>query len=241
MKDMNAEAGSRPDQHFSEEDWVDFARAQGNLEQRARVVRHLEAGCPRCAQTLRIWAAVLSVAEQKASCPPPEQTIANLKKQFARQKPKGLRERLASEVALVFDSFRQPLPAGVRASGLLPPRYLLYKAGRYAIRVRVEPTAASNNCTIVGQILDEQEPTRALRDIAVLAMKGTRTLGRTLTNQLGEFQLEPDAAGSLQLSVGVPEIGTFTVEPPRWTEKPARQTRRRATGKPAQGGKARPR
>ena len=30
---MNAAAGSPPDDHFSEEDWVDFAREQGDLEQ----------------------------------------------------------------------------------------------------------------------------------------------------------------------------------------------------------------
>jgi hypothetical protein len=229
-------AGQRKEDHFTEEDWVDFARRQGDLEQRARVAQHLEAGCPRCAQTLRIWTAVLSVAEQKASYPPPEQAILHVKKQFARKKPLGLKERVASQVALVFDSFRQPLPAGVRATGLLPPRYLLYKAGRYAIRVRVEP-AARDSWSIVGQILDEQEPTRSLRDIAVLAVKGPRTLGRTLTNQLGEFHLEPDAVDSLQLSVGVPEIGTFTVEPPRWTETPARETGRTVTGRAGQGRK----
>jgi hypothetical protein len=236
---MNAE--SRREEHFSEEDWVDFAREQGDLDQRARVARHLEAGCPRCAQTLRIWTAVLSVAEQEASYPPPEQAILHVKKQFAGQKPKGFRERVATQVALVFDSFRQPLPAGVRATALLPPRYLLYKAGRYAIRVRIEPSATTDSWSIVGQILDEQEPTRILRDIAVLAMKGTRTLGRTLTNQLGEFHLEPDAADSLQLSVGVPEIGTFTVEPPRWSEKTARQAGGTTAGRAGRGRKGQPR
>jgi hypothetical protein len=34
-----------------------------------------------------------------------------------------------------------------------------------------------------------------------------------LTNHLGEFVLEPDAAENLRLCVGVAEIGTFTVEP----------------------------
>src|SRR5207245_5039580 len=106
----------------------------------------------------------------------------------ALQSRQPLGERIASQVALVFDSSRQPLPAGVHATGLLP-RYLLYKAGRYAIRVQVEPAATPDTWSIMGQILDEQEPARVLRDIAVLAMEGNRTLSRTLTNQLGEFHL----------------------------------------------------
>ena len=47
----------------------------------------------------------------------------------------------------------------------------------------------------------------------MLALKGGKTLDRTLTNHLGEFVLEPDAAEDLRLCVGVAEIGTFTVEP----------------------------
>ena len=68
---------------------------------------------------------------------------------------------------------------------------------------------------IIGQILDDQEPAAALQDIAVLAQRGSQTLDRTLTNHLGEFVLEPDAAENLQLCVGVAEIGTFTVQPKR--------------------------
>ena len=129
-------------------------------------------------------------------------------------------ERAVRGAALIFDSFRQPLPAGMRAGRLsLSSRQLLYKAGRYTIRVQVEPAAAWHRCCIVGQILDAEDPTAVLRDIAVLAMKGTKTLDRTLTNQLGEFELEPSAVGNLQLSVSVPEIGTFSVPSPHWTMK----------------------
>ena len=143
-------------------------------------------------------------------------------------------------MALVFDSFRQPELAGVRSTGALP-RQLLYKAGRYTIKVQVEPGAASDRLCIVGQILDEQDPAAVLRDIAVSAMKGTRTLGRTHTNRMGEFHLEPDATEKLQLSVDVPEIGTFTVESPRSAEKRPTGAGGKATGGPGRGKRARPR
>ncbi|HEY3119374.1 MAG TPA: hypothetical protein VGL15_02035 [Vicinamibacteria bacterium] len=230
MADSDARAPK--DEHFSEEDWVDFARQRGDPDHRAGVARHLETGCPQCAQTLRVWGAMLSVAEQEAAYTPPEQAILQAKRLFSIDQPKGLRERAAAHIAVVFDSFRQPLPAGVRAAGTLP-RYLLYKAGRYAIRVQVDPADASRSWSIVGQILDELEPTRALRDIAVRAMQGARTLDRTLTNQLGEFHLEPRATDTFQLSFGVPEIGTFTVQPPVSAEKAARG----AAGRTAEGGR----
>jgi hypothetical protein len=89
------------------------------------------------------------------------------------------------------------------------------------IRLQLERKGDPERISIVGQLLDEGQPDKALRDVAVLVSKGERALDRTLTNYLGEFTLEPNAAGTLRLSVGVPEIGTFTVQPPRGTEKDA--------------------
>ena len=233
---IDTEAGSMAE-HFTEDDWTSFARGQGDLRHRGQVAQHLEAGCPQCEQTLRLWFVLLSVAEQEAAEAPPSPK--------ARHQPSAgsrLAERFAARVALVFDSFRQPALAlsGVRASGP-SPRQLLYKAGRYTIKVQVEPGSASDRMYIVGQILDEVDPTAALRDVAVSALQGARTLGRTRTNRLGEFHLEPDATDKLQLSVDVPEIGTFTVESPRLAEKPSRGGPDKAAGGPGRGKKARPR
>ena len=47
---------------------------------------------------------------------------------------------MARKASLVFDSFRQPTPAGVRVVGP-SARRLLYKAGRYLVMVRLEPGA----------------------------------------------------------------------------------------------------
>jgi len=223
-------------EHFTEDDWTSFARGQGDLMHRSRVAQHLEAGCPQCDQTLRLWSVLLSLAEQQAGEAPPLS-------EARRPSPAGrLADRVAARVALVFDSLRQPTLAlaGVR-SGAPSPRQLLYKAGRYTIRVQIEPGSASDRMFIVGQILDEKDPSAALRDVAVRALQGTRTLDRTHTNRLGEFHLEPDATDKLQLSVDVPEIGTFTVESPRPAETRSRGSVDRAAGGPGRGKKARPR
>jgi hypothetical protein len=154
---------------------------------------------------------VLDVADQEGQYSPPPAALRQLTGEFALRRPKRLLER----AALVFDSFRQPQLAGVRSAGL-GPRQLVYSVGRYTVRLRVEPSGSPERLTIVGQILDAHDPPTELRDIAVLALKGNKTLDRTLTNYLGEFVLEPDAAENLRLSVGLAPIGTFAVQATRW-------------------------
>ncbi len=199
--------------HFSEEDLVDHARQQGSVEQRARLARHLESGCERCGPTLHFWQGVIGLAGQEASYRPPEGVVGQALAEFAFRRPEGLLGRVTRSASLVFDSFRQPLPAGVRTAGL-SPRQLLYKAGRYLIMLRVEPAAGSDRLSVVGQILDEANPKTGLEDLAVLALTGDETVERTLTNSMGEFQLEPNPAWNLRISVGVPEIGSVNVPLP---------------------------
>jgi len=209
----DTDARIRKQDHGSEEEWVDFVRQQAEPAKRARLERHLETGCSRCARTLRLWRAVLDVAEEEGAYRPPDEALRQIRAAFSFRRPPSLLAKMAERAALVFDSFREPQPAGVRAAGLAP-RQLLYKAGRYTIRLRLEPAEDAERLSIVGQILDAQDPPSALQDIAVLALKGSKTLDRTLTNHLGEFVLEPDAAENLRLCVGVAEIGTFTVQSP---------------------------
>jgi len=209
----DTDARTRNPEHGSEEDWVDFAHQQAEPGKRARLEQHLEKGCPRCTRTLRLWKAVLDVADQESQYRPPPEALRQLAGQFALRRP----QRLLDRAALVFDSFRQPQPAGVRSAGP-GPRQLVYSVGRYTIRLRVEPSARAERLSIVGQILDEQDPPTALQGIAVLALKGSNTLDRTLTNHLGEFVLEPDAAENLRLHVGLAQIGTFTVQTPAYAE-----------------------
>lgn len=205
-------APTRLGEHFTEEDWFDFAHQQAAPSLRASLERHLEKGCSRCSQTVRLWSVVLDVADRQAAYRPPDEALRQLRGLFALRRPKGLLERVAAKAALVFDSFREPQAIGVRAAGP-SPRQLLYKAGRYAIRLRLETAPDSERLSIVGQLVNEHQSPAAVQDIAVLALKGRKTLDRTLTNHLGEFVLEPDAAENLRLCVGVAEIGTFTVEP----------------------------
>src|SRR5258707_12424035 len=88
-----------PHEHFREEDWLDFAREVGDREHRARVAQHLEAGCSECEETFRLWAAVLSVAEQATQGGPPELVLGRIKERFSLQRPKKFGEANAAQAA----------------------------------------------------------------------------------------------------------------------------------------------
>jgi hypothetical protein len=195
--------------HFSEEDWLDFARDQA-IDRRTSLAQHLASGCSRCAATLRFWRSVLARAGSEATYAPPDFAVRQARASFALSRPKGLFARAADAASLVFDSFRQPQPAGVRAAGP-SPRQMLYQAGPYVVRLRVDPGTDSDRLSVVGQVVDDADPTRDLQDLAVLVLSGKQTVDRTLTNRLGEFQLEPEPADNLRLSVGVPDRGPLTV------------------------------
>ena len=204
MGEREPQAGRR---HFSEEEWLDLARGQAG-DKDALLTGHL-AACPPCADIFRFWQSVVELTGREARFAPPDSAVRLARARFAYARPKGFAARAAEAAALVFDSFRQPLAAGVRASGP-SPRQMLYKAGTYVVRLRVEP-ADENRLSIVGQVVDDGEPGRELRDLAVLVLNGKETVDRTLTNHLGEFALDPEPADNLRLSVGVPDRNPLTV------------------------------
>src|SRR5258707_5912181 len=102
----------RKNAHSKKEHWSDFARQQGGPAVPARLEQHLEKGCSRCTQTVRLWRAVHGVADQQAAYRPPDETLRQLKCDFALLRPKRLLARVAEQAALVFDRFRQPQPNG---------------------------------------------------------------------------------------------------------------------------------
>ena len=186
MADTDARTRNR--EHFTEEDWFDFAHQQASPSVRASLERHLEKGCSRCTQTVRLWRAVFDVADQEAAYRPPDEALRQLKGDFALRRPKGLLERVAEQAALVFDSFRQPQPMGVRGAGP-SPRQLLYKAGRYAIRLRLESAADTER--VDRDSSSTSTVTRSRRTSRCSPEGWEAWTDKTNTR---EFVLEPDAA-----------------------------------------------
>ena len=104
---------------------------------------------------------------------------------------------------MIFDSFRYPLPAGVR--GLSPgARQIAYQYKQSIIDVSVDFGEGPGRISLTGQVLDGEKKGRN-DGLSVLLVDSTRTLVRTATNQFGEFQMEFDSADDLNLEVRLGE------------------------------------
>ena len=204
-------ASFRTNRHAAEEEWLDFARGLGEGPRRSELSAHLAAGCKRCAATLDLWRSAASAARRDRDFSPPDALVRQVKGAFALHRPKPQASWVAT---LVFDSFRDAAPSAVRATAP-GPRQLFYRAGRYVIRLRAEGEPDSGRLLLLGQVIDEEAPGTFLRGVTVMAFTGDEAIDRTLTNALGEFELESaPGAAPVRLAIGLAGESFLTVAVP---------------------------
>src|SRR5687768_4380964 len=137
------DSAARTGGHFSEEAWLDFARGQA-AQAKGAMERHLAAPCLRCAESLRLWRAVVDHAAALAADLPPDAAVRAVKASFAAHRPAPAPSRAARAAALVFDSLLQPALAGVRAAGT-PARQMMYRFGPYLVRISLEKAPGADH------------------------------------------------------------------------------------------------
>lgn len=150
---------------------------------------HLDSGCKECRDAVRIWSRVLDLAQKDCGYQPPSIPVRFVKSYFELSGVGKGHSRAAKVAHLVFDTFRQPLPAGVR-SLQDTPRHLVYKAGALLIDMRFEPEGPKAPAYLAGQVVDRTNPTRGITDASVSIRSGAENVTQTKTNEFGEFQLE---------------------------------------------------
>jgi len=112
-------------------------------------------------------------------------------------------QRVTRVARLIFDNFRQPLPAGVRA---LEPRErrLVYENGAISIDVSFELKMDPPLIQLVGQILDSANPDHRMAGIPVVVQGAKGPIASAMTNEFGEFQfafdVEPNVIVELETS-----------------------------------------
>ena len=107
---------------------------------------------------------------------------------------------------LLYDSFREPLPAGLRTQQRLSRQYL-YQAGDYSLDVRLENERGSPRVALVGQIQNRKQPGKRLGSVPVQLLSGKQVLAQATSNSLGEFQMEYEPSKHLWLYVPVRQAG----------------------------------
>ena len=217
--------------HAGDAEWLDYARGLGDADRRHALAAHVEAGCARCTASLRVWEAAVGAAARDRGYAPPDSLLRQAKGAFALSRPSTRRELAAS---LVFDSFLAPVAAGVRSASA-GPRLLLYKAGRYEVRLRAESVPGAGRVSLVGQVVDEENPDAFLENMTVMVYDGQRSIDRTTTNRLGEFAFDFEGATpAYQIAIGVPDERFLTVALPI-TRAEATDLRRREAAQSKRG------
>jgi hypothetical protein len=201
--------------HFTMEQLADFARKVGTENQRRAMEGHLGA-CKKCAKAADTWRRVSEAAHRLPALEPPDGAVRTAKALYSMRKPEK-KSLLKTRVAeLLFDSFRAPLPAGVRSS-TMAPRQLLFGSGDYRVDLRIEPQDDVDLVSLLGQVLHTTDSSRNLGSVQVALIQGRKVLARSQTNQFGEFQLQCDLTPRLELRVTLPDslVSIPLIEPAR--------------------------
>jgi hypothetical protein len=175
--------------HYSLNEWADYIRGVTPEEERRQLQRHLESGCEKCRKLEGIWRAALKLAQKEINYQPPDRGVQFVKSLFVVVSPGGKLSPAAKLAQPIFDSFRQPLPAGVRSTQG-SPRHLVYRSGAFLVDVRLEAAYQGSPARLAGQILDHANPGRAMKDVSISLRSGPQEIASVTTNQFGEFRLE---------------------------------------------------
>lgn len=189
--------------HYKLESWADFVHGLVEASQRPAMEQHL-AGCTRCARQVRFLAKLVRVAAAEAKLEVPDYAFRQAKAIFALQQPEKVHILPRILAKLVYDSFREPLPAGIRSAHRIS-RQAMYEAGDYCVDLRMEHEHGSSSVLLVGQVANRKDPGRSMANVPVVLMSGKSLLVRTTSNEFGEFQMEYEPAKHLKLLVPVRE------------------------------------
>jgi hypothetical protein len=187
--------------HFDINDWADYVRQVGDVTKREGMTEHLRT-CHKCEQTVAFLRKVVAVTAADTRSVP-DQLVRNAKAMFAMAQPQKLSH--SSIIAnLIFDSFRQPLPEGVRGQQRVT-RQAMYEAGDYCVDLRMEHERGGALVTLIGQVASRKNPGLGVSGTPVMLMSGQDVVARASCNQYGEFQMEYRPQQHIRLQVPVAE------------------------------------
>jgi len=190
--------------HFSERPWADFVRGISGPEISGDMRAHLAEGCTKCKTALDAWSRVRRLASEEAAYAPPENLVRLVKLGFASKpahQPRTSTLENWTLANLVFDSFAQPLPAGVR-SAALSAWQVVYEAEGLTVDLRFGHRAQSKTVHLVGQVFDKRAVRVWQSDATIeLSTEHGQLVATTAVNAMGEFHIEFKPQDQLWLSV----------------------------------------
>jgi hypothetical protein len=183
-------------EHFSERPWADFVRGISGPEISKDIRTHLAADCSKCKTALDAWSRVRRLASAEDAYAPPENLVRLVKLGFASRpahQPRTSTLENWTLANLVFDSFAQPLPAGVR-SAALSAWQVVYESEGLTVDLRFGHRGQSKTVHLVGQVFDKRA-VRVWQSNATIQLSTEQgeLVATTAVNAMGEFHIEFEA------------------------------------------------
>lgn len=184
-------------EHFSNSEWVDLVRGITTGASAAAMQSHVQDGCPECVEAHRAWNELASFTSRERQADPPEASVRVAKAYMATHYvsiPDARPERRwvpSIVAALVFDSLREALPAGVR-SGAPLARHLMYRANAFIVDLQISGDHRSGQLVLAGQIVAATSSAFPDEKLVVSVAGAGRQLATVYPNRFGEFEYEID-------------------------------------------------
>ena len=186
--------------HHGLAQWVDFARGVTPEPEASMMREHLAAGCPECLQVLTFCDKLARVCLAMAPNRAPEAVVRTARAIFPIRWSDRPKRGIRIPIELIYDSFLVPAPAGMRSSWQVGWQGL-YRAGDCSLDLRIEPELQSSRAAVIGQVSNHTLPEIEMANIPICLRLGSQVVAETVSNRFGEFQMEYEQQGRLQLCV----------------------------------------
>lgn len=186
--------------HYGIVEWVDFARDVVTGKDEAGMSLHLASGCIECRRLVEFCDAVYQVSRSTVPASVPEWAVSRAKAAIPVRSAQKSRRPLFLPVELAYDSFVAPAPAGLRASWQVGWQGL-YHTAECSLDLRIEPELKSSRAAVIGQITSRTAARMEMESIPVCLKLGKQVIAETVSNRFGEFQMEYEQQGHLNLCV----------------------------------------
>lgn len=206
--------------HFSLAEFVSCGRGGVHSRLTDNLENHLRENCPACHEDRDFVHYLESVARRDSRATPPAVLPERARALFGPPVERLPGLVAAATARLVFDTFLQPLPAGLRGTSRLN-RHLVFREHDLLVDVQVEPEHEAGQQCITGQVQSTRVPTEELADLPVMLLEGSRILMSTRTNRHGEFIFHAATRAEMGLRVfcrgrrvEIPNLPFIALEPP---------------------------
>jgi hypothetical protein len=186
--------------HHGIAQWADYARGLTPESEGLGMRDHLATDCPECRQALEFCDKLTRVCLAMAPNRAPEAVVRDAQAIFPIRRPDRSGRGIRIPVELIFDSFLVPAPVGMRSSWQVGWQGL-YRAGDCSLDLRIEPEFQSSRAALIGQISNHTLPEIEMANVLICLRLGSVVVAETLSNRFGEFQMEYEQQGRLQLCV----------------------------------------